>query len=256
MSSPDPTVVAGYRVQRKLGAGGMGAVYAARHPRLDRLDAVKVLSPALSDDPAFRSRFEREAQMAARMEHSNIVPVYDAGEDHGRLWLSMRLVDGPTAADLLRRAPGGLPPEQVIDICLSVARALDFAHARGLLHRDVKPENILIDGHSRPPHVMLSDFGIARAIGDSALTATGSVIGTLDYSAPEHLRGEATDGRADQYSLACTAAYLLTGRKAVSPTEPGPYAVIAMHLHGDIPTITDLRPDLPYAVNDLSLIHI
>ncbi len=251
MSSHDPTVIAGYRIERKLGEGGMGAVYAARHPRLGRLDAVKVLAPALSDDPSFRARFEREAQIAARMEHSNIVPVYDAGEDGGRLWLSMRLIDGPTAAEVLARTPGGLPPGQVVDICLSVARALDFAHSHQLLHRDVKPENILIDPRSRPPQVLLSDFGIARAIGDTSLTATGSVIGTADYSAPEHLRGEPTDGRADQYSLACTAAYLLTGVKPFRPAEPGMYAVIALHLHGEIPVITELRPGLPTAVNEV-----
>ncbi|GAC57673.1 putative serine/threonine protein kinase [Gordonia hirsuta DSM 44140 = NBRC 16056] len=242
--------IAGYRILRRVGAGGMGKVYAAQHPRLPRQDAIKVLSPGYSNDSVFRARFEREGQLAASLEHPHIVPVYDCGVDDGRLWLSMRLINGPTAAEELKAAaPGGLPPAQVIGICTAVARALDFAHSRNLQHRDVKPENILIDLSSGAPHPVLSDFGIARIVGDTSLSSTGMVIGTVDYSAPEHLSGEATDGRADQYSLACTAAYLLTGIKPFGATNPT--AVMMRHIRDERPSISALRPDLPQAIDDV-----
>lgn len=245
----DPQVIAEYRILREVGHGGMGKVYAAQHPRLPRQDALKVLPAGYSNDPMFRARFEREAQLASSLEHPNIVPVYDCGSDNGRLWISMRLINGPTAAQLISQSEGGLAPEMVILICTAVARALDFAHSRNSQHRDVKPENILIDMSSEPPHVMLSDFGIARVVGDTSLSSTGLVIGTVDYSAPEHLQGLDTDGRADQYSLACTAAYLLTGRKPFASTVPGQYAVMARHLTGELPKVSETRPDLSPAVD-------
>lgn len=239
--------IAGYQLLREVGRGGMGTVYAAKHPRLPREDAIKILAPAYSNDPMFRARFERESQLAASLEHSNIVPVYDCGTDDDRLWISMRLVNGPTAATELKAAGKGLSPSRVIAICLPVAHALDFAHSRNLQHRDVKPENILIDMSTGVPHPLLSDFGIARVVGDTTLTSTGMVIGTVEYSAPEHLSGGATDGRADQYSLACTAAYLLTGTKPFTAANPS--AVMMRHLHGERPSISALRPGLPSAID-------
>lgn len=249
MTDADPEEIAGYRLLRLVGVGGMGKVYAAQHPRLPRQDALKVLSPAFSNDPVFRGRFEREGQLAASLEHPNIVPVYDCGNDDDRLWLSMRLVNGPTAAEELNEASGGLSRAQVIGICLPVARALDFAHSRNLQHRDVKPENILIDTGGDTPHVLLSDFGIARIMGDTSRTGTGLVIGTIDYCSPEHLSGEETDGRSDQYSLACTAAYLLTGVKPFAATALS--AVMLKHINGERPSITAQRPDLPLQVDDV-----
>lgn len=227
----------------------MGKVYAAQHPRLPRQDALKILSPALSADPVFRIRFEREAQLAAGLEHPHIVPVFDCGDDNGRLWISMRLIHGPTGASLLRDSPGGLPPEEVVQICQGVARALDFAHSRTLLHRDVKPENILID-HSTDMHqVMLTDFGVARLAGDPALTATGMVFGTVDYCSPEQLNGADCDGRSDQYSLACSAALLLTGVKPFAA--PAPSAVMLRHLQPERPSIFAARPSLSPRVDEV-----
>ncbi|MFZ2510566.1 MAG: serine/threonine-protein kinase [Gordonia sp. (in: high G+C Gram-positive bacteria)] len=250
MSENPGNTIAGYRLLREVGHGGMGKVYAAKHPRLPREDAIKILAPAYSNDPVFRARFEREGQLAASLEHANIVPVYDCGADAGRLWISMRLISGPTAAtELKATGGGGLPMSQVIAICLPVARALDFAHSRNLQHRDVKPENILIDMSTGTPHPLLSDFGIARVVGDTSLSSTGMVIGTVDYSSPEHLTGEATDGRSDQYSLACTAAHLLTGVKPFAATSPT--AVMMRHIRDERPTISTLRPGLPRAVDDV-----
>jgi serine/threonine-protein kinase len=228
----------------------MGKVYAAQHPRLPRQDALKILNPGLSNDPMFRGRFEREGQLAASLDHPHIVPVYDCGSDQDRLWLSMRLINGPTAAsELLAAGAGGLPPERVIQICLPVAHALDFAHSRNLQHRDVKPENILLDISGTVLHPLLSDFGIARVFGDTSLSSTGMVIGTLDYSPPEHLNGEPTDGRSDQYSLACTAAHLLTGVKPFTATQPS--AIMLKHISGERPRLTRFREDLPAAVDEV-----
>lgn len=250
MADDVPEVIAGYRILRLVGVGGMGKVYAVQHPRLPRQDALKILNPAFSGDAVFRGRFEREGQLAASLDHPHIVPVYDCGADADRLWLSMRLIHGPTAADELASVGGGgLPPQRVVQICLPVAQALDFAHSRNLQHRDVKPENILLDTSGTTLHPLLSDFGIARVFGDTSLSSTGMVIGTIDYSAPEHLNGEPTDGRSDQYSLACTAAYLLTGVKPFMATQPS--AVMVKHMTGERPRLTRMRTDLPPGVDDV-----
>ena len=247
-----PSVIAGFQIERTVGAGGMGTVYAARHPRLPRTIALKVLNPAFASDTMYRSRFQREGQLAASLDHPNLVPIYDCGEDDGRLWLSMRLVAGTNAAELLGTHPGGLDAKTVVSICVDVAAALDFAHQRGMLHRDVKPANILLDTSASIPRAMLSDFGIARDLQDTGLTATGMVIGTIDYCSPEQL-GTAADigGRADQYSLACTAFFLLTGSKPF----PGatPTAVLAAHLYGEPVRLTQVRPDLGPAVENVLL---
>ncbi|MFZ1179415.1 MAG: serine/threonine-protein kinase, partial [Mycobacterium sp.] len=207
-------VFAGYVIQRLLGTGGMGEVYLAQHPRLPRHDALKILSLAATADEEFRARFIREAELAATLWHPYIVGVLDRGEFNGRLWISMDYVDGTDAGRLIReRHPGGMPEQDVSEIVTAVADALDFAHDRRLLHRDVKPENILVtasDGHRR--RVLLTDFGIARKIDDvSNLTDANVAMGTISYVAPEQLLGKPLDGRADQYALAATAFYLLTG---------------------------------------------
>ncbi|RDH10490.1 serine/threonine-protein kinase, partial [Tsukamurella pulmonis] len=245
---PAGTVIGGYVVERLLGAGGMGAVYAARHPRLPRVDALKVLPAAFSDDPVYRARFEREADMAAGLDHPNIVPVYDRGNDDGRLWMSMKLVPGRDAAAVLARNPRGLPVDQVLTIVDAVAAALDHAHTRGLLHRDVKPGNIMLDATGSVPRVMLGDFGIARQQQEtSELTSVGMVIGTVDYASPEQLSGDPVDGRSDQYSLAGTTVQLLTGAKPYGASSGT--AVIRDHLLAPPPTPSRHRPDLQPAID-------
>jgi serine/threonine-protein kinase len=200
-------IFAGYVIQRLLGTGGMGEVYLAQHPRLPRQDALKILSSASANDDEFRARFNREAELAATLWHPHIVGVLDRGEFNGRLWISMDYVDGTDAAHLIREQyPGGMPEQDVSEIVTAVADALDFGHERRLLHRDVKPENILVtapDGHRR--RVLLTDFGIARRIDDvSNLTDDNIAVGTISYIAPEQLLGKPLDGRADQYALAAT----------------------------------------------------
>jgi serine/threonine protein kinase, bacterial len=235
-------VFAGYTILRVLGAGAMGTVYLAQHPRLPRQDAVKVLSAELTADPEYRARFLREAELAATLSHPNILAVYDRGEYDGQFWISMDYVAGTDAARLLREHhPGGMPPDEVLPIITAVASALDYAHQRGLLHRDVKPGNILLD--SQAPRIFLADFGIARRVDDSSrLTATNVAVGTVAYAAPEQLKGEALDGRSDQYALACTAFDLLTGEPPYVDSNPA--VVITKHVAAPAPSLGQHRPEL------------
>jgi serine/threonine protein kinase, bacterial len=238
-------VFAGYTILQLLGSGGMGEVYLAQHPRLPRRDALKVLSAALTADGEYRQRFGREADIAAELWHPHIVGIHDRGESEGRLWLSMDYVNGTDAAELLRaQYPSGMPKGDVFAIISAVADALDYAHLRGLLHRDVKPANILLTGaDSRSRRILLADFGIAREIGDiSGLTATNMVMGTTAYSAPEQLMGKDIDGRADQYALGCTAFHLLTGGAPYQNSNAA--VVISQHLSAPPPQIGERRPDL------------
>ena len=240
-------IFAGYVIQRLLGTGGMGEVYLAQHPRLPRQDALKILSSASANDEEFRARFNREAELAATLWHPHIVGVLDRGEFNGRLWISMDYVDGTDAAHLIREQyPGGMPEQDVSEIVTAVADALDFGHERRLLHRDVKPENILVtasDGHRR--RVLLTDFGIARRIDDvSNLTDDNIAVGTISYIAPEQLLGKPLDGRADQYALAATTFHLLTGAPPFQDSNRA--VVISHHLHTPPPRISDRRPDLAH----------
>ncbi len=235
---------AGYSIIRRLGAGGMGEVYLATHPRLPRQDAIKVLPHHLAADEAFRQRFLREADLAATLNHPNIVGVLDRGEEAGRLWLSMPYIDGVDAANRLARVPGGLPLDEVISIVRDTAAALDFAHGKGILHRDVKPANIMLDDS----RALLSDFGIARATeDDSDLTATGTTIGSVAYAAPEQLRGDPVDARTDVYSLAATAYTLLTGSRPFDRSTPA--AVIAAALDGSYTPVANTREDVSPAID-------
>jgi serine/threonine-protein kinase len=238
-------VFAGYTIVRVLGAGGMGKVYLAAHPRLPREDALKVLPADLTDDPEFRARFMREAELAAGLSHPHIVAIHDRGEDDGHFWISMDYVAGTDAGELLsEHYPDGMPVDEALPIITAVALALDHAHHRGLLHRDVKPANILLtdpDGQER--RIFLADFGIARRIDDAAgLTATNMTVGTVAYAPPEQLKGEAIDGRADQYALACTAFHLLTGTPPYVYSNPA--VVITQHVIGTPAPIGERRPEL------------
>ena len=238
-------VFAGYTIVRQLGSGGMGEVYLAQHPRLPRRDALKVLPATLTSDHDYRQRFSREADLAAELWHPHIVGIHDRGEFEGQLWLSMDYVEGTDAAELLRsRYPSGMPKAEAFEIVSAVADALDYAHLRGLLHRDVKPANILLtEADARVRRILLADFGIARQIGDiSGLTATNMVVGTTGYSAPEQLMGSDIDGRADQYALGCTAFQLLTGAAPYQNSNAA--VVISQHLSAPPPQIGEQRPDL------------
>jgi serine/threonine-protein kinase len=245
MPLADGETIAGYTILRSLGAGGMGEVYLAQHPRLPRRDALKVLSASVCSESEYRQRFHREADIAATLWHPHIVEVHDRGDIDGQLWISMDYVEGTDAGRLLaERYPDGMPADDVVRIVTAVADALDYAHQRGLLHRDVKPANILMSNPGTDDErIMLADFGIARWIGEpSALTGTNMTVGTVAYSAPEQLKGEEIDGRADQYALAATAFQLLTGSPPFQHSNPA--VVISQHLTADPPAIGTRRPEL------------
>ena len=245
MPLADGEVFAGYTVLRTLGVGGMGEVYLAQHPRLPRRDALKVLPIEISTDDQYRKRFNREAEMAASLWHPHIVAVHDRGESEDQLWIAMDFVEGTDAAQLIyERYPNGLPPEDVVRIITAVAEALDYAHQRKLLHRDVKPSNVLLAHWSQDDErILLADFGIARWEDDqSGLTATDMTVGTVIYAAPEQLMAGDIDGRADQYALAATAFHLMTGAPPFQHTNPA--VVISQHLTATPPEIGSRRPEL------------
>ena len=240
------TTFAGYTLVRRLGAGGMGEVYLAQHPRLPRDDALKLLGSNVSADPTFRERFLREADLACKLWHPHIVGVHDRGEYEGHLWISMDFVDGADAGSLMaRRYPAGMPHDLVTAVVTAVGSALDYAHRQGLLHRDVNPANIMITNvdDEAERRILLTDFGIAKPFDDaSGLTATNITVGTIDYTAPEQLMGADVDGRADQYSLAATAYHLLTGAPPFRDSNPA--VVISRHLNNQPPSLAKTRPDL------------
>ena len=243
------SVLAGYRLEGQVGAGGMAVVFRARDERLGRPVALKILSPGLASDSAFRTRFIAESRAAATVDDPHIIPVYEAGEANGVLFIAMRFVAGGDLRQVLERE-GALPPDRAADFISPVASALDAAHGAGLVHRDVKPGNILVDARAgRPDHVYLSDFGIVKGAVSVNVTAVGSYIGTPDYMAPEQISGRSVDGRTDQYSLACVAFQLLTG--AVPFQRDQLPAVIYAHLSEPPPSLVSRRPDLPAAVDQV-----
>ena len=245
MPLADGQIFAGYTIGRILGAGGMGEVYLARHPRLPRHDALKVLGVEVSHDEEYRQRFNQEAEMVATLRHPNIVTIYDRGDFDGQLWIAMEFVDGTDASRLLTdKYPKGIPPAEVVRIITPIADALDYAHGRGLLHRDIKPANILLGvPESADDRIMLVDFGVARWVGQSSdLTGADMTVGTVNYAAPEQLKGEQIDGHADQYSLAATAYHLLTGAAPFANSNPA--VVIGNHLSAQPPPIGTDHPDL------------
>ena len=240
--------IAGYRLEEQIGAGGMAVVFRACDERLQRLVALKVLSPALAADEAFRQRFIRESRAAAAVDDPHIIPVHEAGEANGMLFIAMRYVRGGDVRTVIRRE-GPLSPSRAAAIISAVASALDAAHAAGLVHRDVKPANMLVDRRpGRPDHVYLSDFGLSKGAQSSlGLTGSGQFLGTLNYSAPEQIQGRPVDGRADEYSLACAAFELLSG----TPPFPRGHAAAVMwaHMSDPPPLLTSQRPGLPPAVD-------
>ena len=244
--------VSGYQIVEQIGRGGMAVVYRAFDTRLDRSVALKILTPELARDAPFRQRFLREMRAAAAVDHPHIVPVFDAGEADGNLYIAMRYVSAQDMRTLLDREHT-LPAIRTAHIVTQVASALDEAHSHGLVHRDVKPGNMLLGrvaGSGQPDHVYLSDFGLSKqSLSQVSITSTGQFLGTLDYMAPEQIESGPVDGRADQYSLACTAYEMLAGEPPFR-REQG-LAVMWAQLSTPAPALTARRPDLPPAVDDV-----
>ncbi|MGZ4251603.1 MAG: serine/threonine-protein kinase, partial [Solirubrobacteraceae bacterium] len=233
----------GFAIESVAGRGGMGVVYRARQRLPDRIVALKVISSEYADDPQFRTRFEREAAIAAQIEHPNVIPVHAVGEADGTLFIAMRFVDGVDLRKTFTQE-GRLEPSRAVAIVEQVAQALDAAHARGLVHRDVKPANILVSSSGGREHVYLSDFGLARhVVGSHGLTGTGAFIGTIDYVAPEQARGDRVDARADIYSLGCVLFQALTGTVPF----PADNDLAKLFAHGSQPPPSALErnPTLP-----------
>ena len=251
MSDPGPTVFNGrYELHRQLGRGGMAEVFLARDQLLDRPVAMKVLFPEFATDPAFVERFRREATAAANLNHPNIVGVYDWGEADGTYFIVMEYVDGRTLSDILR-AEGPLHPDRVADVGADVAAALGFAHRNGVVHRDVKPGNVLVTAAGQ---VKVADFGIARAItanADENLTQVGTVMGTATYFSPEQARGDAVDPRSDIYSLGCVLYELLVGKPPFSGDTP--VAIAYKHVQESPVPPRHLNVELPAAIEAIVL---
>jgi serine/threonine-protein kinase len=243
------TRIAGYLIEEPVGAGGMAAVFRAHDDALDRVVALKVVYAGSGIDQVVRERFVREALAIAKVDHPHIIPVYAAGESDDMMFIAMRYVEGGDLRSLVKRG-GPVPLARAAAIISGVASALDAAHDRGLVHRDVKPANVLVDdGKGRwEGHAYLSDFGLARqALAAGGLTQEGQFVGTPDYASPEQIRGQLTGGQCDQYSLACVAYTLLTGQ--VPYIRENPMAVLYAHLDAPPPVATRIRPELPAAVD-------
>jgi len=242
------TQLGGYEIESLLGRGGMGVVYKARHLRLGRMVALKILAPELAADDNFRTRFVRESQMAASIDHPNVIPVYDADEIDGTLFIAMRYVDGTDLKKVIE-ADGALTPERTLTVISAMAGALDAAHALGLIHRDVKPANVLVGRtETTPEQIYLTDFGLTKHSGSkSGLTATGAFVGTIDYIAPEQIEGKTVGTQADIYALGCVLFECLTG--SVPFEKEADVAVMYAHLMDDRPKATDKNASLPAAVD-------
>src|SRR3954469_13459716 len=241
------TGVPGYSVEALIGRGGMGEVYRATDERLGRPVALKVLADGVASDDRSRARLLEESRRAASLDHPNVVPVYEAGQADGRLFLAMRYVAGIDLKALLRRE-GALAPERAIAVAAQVADALDAAHRRGLVHRDVKPSNVLLDHADGREHAYLADFGLTRSTSDRG-PADGQFMGTADYVAPEQIRGDPLDGRADQYGLACLLFECLTG--TVPYRAASGMGALFAHLEEPVPRLSERRVGLPDKLDDV-----
>jgi DNA-binding SARP family transcriptional activator/tRNA A-37 threonylcarbamoyl transferase component Bud32 len=247
---PPGTEFASYRIERTLGRGGMSVVYLAEHEWLQRKVALKVLAPQLAEDDRFRERFIRESRLAASLDHPNVIPIYEAGGSGGDLFIAMRYVEGSDLRTLLQEV-GALDPARAIAIVRQAAAALDAAHEQGLVHRDVKPGNVLLTrarSEDEAEHVYLSDFGLTkRTASDSGVTGTGQFVGTLDYAAPEQFQGGTPDARTDVYSLGCVLFECLTGRPPFQSDNDA--ALMYAHLQEPPPAVTAIEPGLPREID-------
>ena len=243
-SLDNPTVVAGYRIDGRLGEGGMGTVYRATQLSLERVVALKLLTAELSADPAFRERFRREGLLQAALDHPHIVTVYEAGETDNRLFLAMRMVEGPTLKDLILRRQ--LDDRRALRLLTQVAEALDAAHAKGLIHRDVKPQNVLVGAGD---HAYLADFGLTKGNDDAAMTETGQFVGTIDYISPEQARGGRATGRSDVYALTAVLCECLTGQVPFERSTEE--RALLAHLTEPPPRLSQMRADIPAAMDEV-----
>jgi hypothetical protein len=239
----------GYRIERRLGRGGMGILYLAVESGLDRRVALKLIAPEAAADPVFARRFTEESRIAASIEHPNVVPIYAAGEEAGIPFIAMRYVAGSDLARRLTRE-GRLQPEMAVGLIAQIANGLDAIHAAGLVHRDVKPANVLLSGGGAADHAYITDFGVARNVStQSGLTQTGRFVGTLDYVAPEQISGGAVDARVDVYALGCLLFKLLTGQ--VPYPREGDAARLYAHLNDPPPAPSLYAPEVSMALDDV-----
>ncbi|MEH0541962.1 serine/threonine-protein kinase [Streptomyces sp. B21-105] len=244
--------VAGYRIEREIGRGGMAVVYRAHDLRLDRTVALKLLAPELARNDVFRKRFTHESRAAAAIDHPHIVPVFEADETDGVLYIAMRYVEGSDLRHLLDRQ-GPLPLAKAVRIAAQIASALDAAHDHGLVHRDVKPGNILVargTDSDHPEHAYLTDFGLTKkSLSLTGFTTVGQFVGTLDYVSPEQISGRPVDGRCDVYGFACVLYECLAGRPPFLRDDD--MALLWAHQNADPPPLTQARPDLPPHVDQV-----
>jgi serine/threonine protein kinase len=240
---------AGYRIEQRLGRGGMGILYLALEPSLERRVALKLIAPEAASDDVFARRFAEESRIAAAIEHPNVVPIYAAGEEEGVPWIAMRYVAGSDLGRRLARE-GRLDPREAAELIAQIGNGLDAIHAVGLVHRDVKPANVLLSGEPGAEHAYITDFGVARNVAtESGLTQTGRFVGTLDYVAPEQISGGPVDARVDVYALGCLLFKLLTG-EVPFPRE-GEAARLYAHLHDPPPAPSLYAPEVPMALDDV-----
>jgi serine/threonine protein kinase len=246
MLSPGSTI-AGYEIETVVGSGGMGVVYRARQLKLDRPVALKLVEPEVAGEPLVRERLRREARTVAALDHPNVVPLYEAGEENGTVYIVTRWVEGTELGALIRR-DDPLEPGRAARMAAQIASALEVAHEKGLIHRDVKPSNAIV---AADDHVYITDFGLTkRADSLSGFTADGQMLGTIDYVAPEQIEGGEASARGDVYGLACVLFEMLTGAPPFAGHSGG-MAKMWAHLNAEPPSVRQQRPDVPPALDDL-----
>jgi serine/threonine protein kinase len=238
---------AGYEIELVVGLGGVGVLYRGRQLRLDRPVALKIVEPELARDPVVRERLRREARMVASLDHPNVVPLYEAGENDGMVFIVTRWVEGTELGTLIHRE-GPLEPGRAARTAAQIAAALEMAHDRGLIHRDIKPSNVILTAED---HVYLTDFGLAKRTETAAgLTAADQMLGTVDYVAPEQIEGSDPDARGDIYSLGCVLYEMLTGAPPYADQKGG-MAKMWSHVNAEPPPLRARRPDVPAALADV-----
>jgi serine/threonine protein kinase len=246
MLAPGSTF-AGYEVESVVGAGGIGILYRARQLRLDRPVALKLVEPEVARDPVIRERLRREARTVAALDHPNVVPLYEAGEEGGTVYVVTRWVEGTELGTLIL-GEGALEPGRAGRVTAQIAAALEAAHEKGLVHRDVKPSNVIL---THEEHVYLTDFGLAKRAGTApGLTAVDQMLGTVDYVAPELIEGSEPDARSDVYSLGCVLFEMLTGAPPFAD-EKGGVAKMWAHVNAELPSVREWRRDVPPALDDV-----